>query len=784
MDIIAATFGSEGYYDSIELRSPPNALSRASKNWIPYGDGGLLRAWKGLSSPGRGSRTMFPFRSGWAGLDDVVVGMITTFGRGNVFSSFFGMCVFAGSGQLIIDGTQIAGAIASSIVRLLLRWNGSYTDPLSGPYTAGISEPNPPQVSQTLNASSIVPNSTGPLSFKIGWYRKTTFGRSRASGTSATLTLNGTAPILTIPLAPTGATHLAIFAPKLGLAQRGLHYRLTRPNPYGTQGNDNLEFKETDIQRTVAVGVTNGTKALTAPVGTFTSADIGKRVSRISGAGTVANPTTIADVTDSANAILSQNATATGAMSASIVAYAGGVDRSVLVNYSEADLAAEVAWIDDFIPPSVSHVFQLEKVFGYVTGGDASSGVSTANGSVIQWSNKNYPESVNPFWRTYLPDSVVDVLERGIDSYVFVGLKTMIIAFQYVETIDTAPATGAVLLQNAGILSPTNWCLRERFLYVFTGNGDLIRIGEHGVVDRKFSAPIRKYLKTFANRANVVLQSDGNECMMVAYGDISLTYNEERGSWSTRLRCSDYAAGNVIAGVVTETGLKVTVEGANAFPRTAYDFDKTTPFTYTVAATDFQSVAERFPAVLNEIFANVKTDTPNSTLYLGLHRNYQPIAIESVNVTRDANPLLPTTVVLNAAGFDLTSDHLGYYLIIQGFNTDALGYGYWACRITQVINATTCKVEGFLTEDLLAPIHDVPPADIAGAYAVFAYKAFRTKPTKAGIREVVNQTVYYSGCYSNALSITMATNHSGEAQPLNCLLAGEIDTFFNGTLTP
>lgn len=872
-------YGTVGYYDGVELRGKPGALARASKGWIPYGTGGLLRAWKGvrLNFPVRGARQMFPFRNGWAGLDDTTSPATT--GRGSVFSPFFGMAVYVGNGQLIIDGVVIPGAIASSIVRLLLKYNGSYTHALSGPYTAGIAEPSAPQAFTTTGASSLVPNWIGSLSFKIAGYRTTTFGRSRASERSVEIVLNGNAPALVIPLASVGVTNWAIFSTKLGGATQGLHYRMARPNPHGTSALGNLEFLESDIQRNIVdASVTISTDLIDTPTDTFTQADVGKRVSVTSGGAVFPNPTTVIEVISPTQARVSQDATTGSADFAfDLIAYALGRDRCVLLNYADSELTAEVAWIDDFVPPPCSHAAALEKVWIYVTGGDSKGGVDTSNGSILQFSNRNYFESVNPFWRMYLPDAVVDVLQRGIDNYLFVGLSTMIIAFQYIETIDTAPAAGTVILQSAGIKSPTNWCLRDRFLYVMAADGNFLRIGEGGAVDSQFSAPVTNFIKTWTDRSKIIVSSHPNgQSVMLAYETQTLLFNEETNEWSTRLDADEFVDGHAILGAVaTDSELILTIQAKGGDPpRRAYKYDRRdtniilynagtnavngvysprgtsdgkpyynllaesddpntnavkwtsggggfwrvlddigdtmyesaddvdtpdlitslvavdgvdpvpdiegpSPRSFTVASTEYFAPAERFPAVVNEVFADLKTDLAAHSAYLALHRNYQPMYFEDITLSVVSAKLRATL-----PGANLTANHIGYYLLIQG--ADGLsGNGYGFYRIKEIVSSTICILTPGTTEDMsqAAYIASGPVGD--WPHCLFAFQMFTKNIVAAGVTELVNQQSHYlAGCYAYAISVAFATECAGDAMPLNARLGGEIDTYFQGQLLP
>lgn len=767
MNLLDQKFGDESYHDATPKRGMPNSLSRASRNLVPLGIGGMLRAWKGLKSVTGGARRMFPFRDGWAGLDDVGL----TRASGSVFSSFFGMCVFAGNGQLSINGVEIAGAVATSVARLLLRWNGSYTAPESGAYIVGLPEPLAPQVFLTDTPSSIVPNLTGSLSFRLAGYRTTTYGRSRASAITVTITANGTAPAMVIPLAPLGLTHWAIFATKLGFAERGLLYRLTRPNVY-----TNEEFAETDIQRTISgLSVTVGTNIVNAPANTFKAGDIHKRLAVVSGGAVFPNPTTIIEVVSDTQVKTSNNATTGSAnFAAEAIAFANGIDRCVLINYAESNLSSELAWTDDFPPPAVSHIAELEKVWVYFTGGDAKNGVDTSNGTIAQFSNKNYFESINPLWRLYLPDAVVDVLPRLLDSYLFVGTKTMIAAMQYIESYDTAPATSMVVIQGEGISAPGNWCLRLRFLYMFLTDGTVARLGTNGEIDTVFSDYVKNYLMTFIEKEKVVLQSFAEGITIFYYG-LTLIYNETNNKWSTRLFLSDFAVGNAVSAVPTSSGLLVSLERDGE--RFAYEFDNSdTPGTFCVATTNYVTIEDKFAKTITEIFADYESDNSADIAYFGIHRNNQPQFFDDASVINDGFLGNSRIVLPNAK---LLPQHVGYFLLIQGAGT---GGKPFLTRIKTIINDNEAWL-GTPTMNLAQSELVGCPNQVSNKYALFAYRIFQKPITSLGVQTIVNQVVELPGVYTYAVSIAFISNCAG-ALPLNAQLDGDIDEYFAGKILP
>lgn len=756
MKLLEAKFGQKGYVDAPALRTVLDSLGKASRNLVPMGRG-QLRAFRGLSLATGGARRMFPFRDGWAGLDDVAAQA----GRGSVFASLFGMCVYAGNGQLSIDGVDISGALATSIVRLLLRWNGVYTATESGPYIAGIPEPAAPTVVVLDTASSIVPNVTGSLTFRIAGYRTTTGGRSRSSAMSEIVIPTNQPVALKVPIAPDGLTHWAFFATELGAGGQGTHKRLTRPNPY-----TNTEYLEEEIQREVTVTATNGSASVTAAAGTFEDQDVGKRFDKISGTPTFPNPTVIVEVVSDTQVTLSNVATGSGSVVADLIAYAGGVDRQVIVNYSESDLAAEFAWIDDFAPPPVSHIGELGTHWVYFTGGDAASNVNSDSGTIAQFSNRNNLESVNPIWRVYLPAAVVDVLSRGIDSYMFIGFKTMIIAMQYIDTIEGVPAVTNVILQNEGIASPNNWCLRLRALYLFTSECNAVRITENGQIDQVFSQDVQAFMRVWV-QADVVVGSHPNgKSVVYAYGRISLIYSEETGEWSSRCYLPEGTAQNRTfeSMVTTSQGLLCSLDdGTNRF---AYRYDYGSSTEVVVACTEYQAVNEQFPACVESMFANCHNHITSNLLFAFLQRNFAPQFGTDGAISAFDNTFTSSQITF-------TSEMVGYYLLLVSTNEAG---GVYFGRIVSINGANSVEI-GTPVDDLSTSAPLAALDSVSNAFFILAYKAWQIPNASKGIKEIVNTNLYLPGCFSLAAGVMMRCvgNLEEAGMPLNVSIDGFID---------
>lgn len=161
-----------------------------------------------------------------------VAGVAFTFGTritgvGSLFGWIGGSLWYAGDGQVLYDGTFIAGALASTTLKILLQRAGSYTAGDSGPYSAGLNQPSAPDVAVlTTPGGGFAGLIDGVISFKIARARTTTGARSIASVTSAVIQPKKQTVRVTFPAASAGQNYWVIFATQEGFGGVANHYRL------------------------------------------------------------------------------------------------------------------------------------------------------------------------------------------------------------------------------------------------------------------------------------------------------------------------------------------------------------------------------------------------------------------------------------------------------------------------------------------------------------------------------------------------------------------------------
>lgn len=203
-------------------------------------------------------------------------------GSGSLFGGIASTLFYIGAGQAVYSGAKIAGALASSTLKLLLQRSGSYTAADSGPYSAGLTQPSAPEifVKSTPSAGFTGLLDSPALSLKLAVLRATTGAKSIASPTSVVFACAKQSVVAIVPTMQTGGTHWVFFAAPKGFGGIGPHQRL----PVSQIGA--LQVPETYFTRTVTDGVTTSDATLTSATAVFTALDVGKQAV-LSGGGSL-----------------------------------------------------------------------------------------------------------------------------------------------------------------------------------------------------------------------------------------------------------------------------------------------------------------------------------------------------------------------------------------------------------------------------------------------------------------------------------------------------------------
>lgn len=221
-------FTFEGGFDSSMQPLDPRLVGKltdGSFNIINI-DNGRNVPFGGLESKGAntGSRILTTLGNTWGGIKDVGPTVATGSLYQDIGASIWGI----GSGQPHKEGVDFTLLQLSSLLKVLLAVNGSYSDPASGAFVAGLSQPSSPTVA-VLSAPGVGYTGLidGAVSFKLARIRLSTGARSIASNTSAVIIPAKATVRVSFPLASTGQTYWHLFATQQGYGGIGIHYQLT-----------------------------------------------------------------------------------------------------------------------------------------------------------------------------------------------------------------------------------------------------------------------------------------------------------------------------------------------------------------------------------------------------------------------------------------------------------------------------------------------------------------------------------------------------------------------------
>lgn len=216
-------FGNGFNVPSNVLEAPDNSMSEGSRNQIFIGTGYV--PWKGLQAQAAnsGSRLMRQVGGTWGGLKDYVSG-VTIQGKGSFFEDIGRSRWFIGSGQPSVEGIDMTGITASTILQVSIAVSGVYS--AGNTFSAGLPIPSSPDVGiPAAIGLGYTGNINGPISVKIARLRLSTGGRSVSSTTSAVVHPVNKTVRVTFPLAATGQKDWAVFFTQSGFGGVGLHYR-------------------------------------------------------------------------------------------------------------------------------------------------------------------------------------------------------------------------------------------------------------------------------------------------------------------------------------------------------------------------------------------------------------------------------------------------------------------------------------------------------------------------------------------------------------------------------
>lgn len=675
--IAAFDLGDAGFQVAPPLKADEGTIGLGSRNLIGFGRKNR-RAWKGLDPVAgkTGSRILFNAGGKLGGLVDVSA----TEAKGSVDLYLRNTIWFMGYGQLMYDGANITGAVASTTQKVLVRYNDSYTHANSGPYDAGLPQPSPPDVAARDEiGSGFTGKCSGLRSYMIASVRDWTGDRSRASYVSLTVEGDNKTDRLTFPTAPVGGTGWVVFAPKLGFGGTGVHRRLRAPNRVA-----NREFLESDIERTFSDIVTHGTTSIDSLTAAFTSADIGKLATLDNGVDAVFE-SPIQNVTGPTTAILEDAVPFTSvAVDGTFTAYVDGILRTVEVEYDDTDLTSEAAWITDYPPMAAVYSFPLVDVriiCGCLTDAIKEPTVDDS-GTCLSVSNRNYPGSYDPLNLLYMPEKFVGAVGRATDRHFYVYGKGWTGATQYTGADFGPAATISTVWGDTGFRKAHNVCLAYGRLYGFSSKGAAVRLQNGEEPDTKFADDVQPIFDTWD--PDKVVVTTYKHAVKYAHESQAFLFYLQDEKWLPACYLSDYADGDIVSAISLDAKTYVTMKENTTF--SLFEFDAGAGSACTAMTNYVGGPAIARAKTINEVAETVILDDDTLDYYISLHRNGQRLSIDDVTMAAGSNLMYST-----AAKF--TDEDLGKYVLLFDAISRRAATGPWTFAVNPT-NGETINVNG------------------------------------------------------------------------------------------
>lgn len=741
-----ATFQFVTTDNTTNLRGDVTDMAQGSRNLIPRGQ----RQYEPFENLYpltllTGSRQMFLLRDGFAGLNDVVVSAINKEGKGSVFSYIADSIFYCGQGTLSVNGTAMTGRTASNLLRAILKWNGSYFASQSGPFLVGVAEPSTPNIELSDECLGESPQMNGNYVLQ---YARLSYlsGNSRASAPTQIFNIpSGKGLAVTIPLPTSNTNGHVFFISQKQSAGLGLTYRLSRAN-YWTQ----KEFTEEDIERTQILEVNGGTDVVSSAFG-FKNSDVGKRFECVGGYGySVPDGTVITELVDDFEIKLSNvvsGAPGEDTIEAKIIAYANGIDRTVVLNWKETDLVSETSWIYDFPPLPCSHAFALGTRIGIISTADSQNDAdSDTSGTSIIPTLRNKPESFDMRYPLFIDGVVVDVLSRKQNEFAWLGTKDGIYSIQEINS-DSYPFAVINRLQGEGISHARNWAWSKNALYIASAKGKIVRLVGNGEVDSSFAESIAYIIRDWEQEDINIVADPVNDGVIVAHqtNGLAFQYDEQTDRWSTALYYNDTYPGDFVTGVASQSETYITLKDGSDF--NLYKWDAGTA-TDTVTMSPYVAPGGDYQKVIQRISAQYITDKINKTIWLGVHQNSLPNSCIA-DVSGDQ---------INSPGAYFTQELRGMFVLIRGGGATS---EYYLARVATV------------EDDENLTISTTVPTDVTDAYILFGRTFFPIKANRKGTQQIESPELFINQLHSFAISLLIETAGK-EAQALQINVQGHV----------
>jgi hypothetical protein len=235
-----------------------------------------------------------------------------------------------------------------------------------------------------------------------------------------------------------------------------------------------------------------------------------------------------------------------------------GHANAVELEWSSAELQGkDLGPIEDDPPPDAVFAVGLEDVLAAIgCYGDLTSGVSLANpGTAIAVSLKTFIESFPADFLLYMPGAPKGVLPRPSDGFAYVGGPDFMCALSY--TGATPPLSLQTIWDGTGIAAPGNMFLgKGGRLVAFTGQRGVVRIGEKGEPENRWSADIADAVAAWTPEFVVGGWDDKYQLEVLFHRREAYAFNTRLEKWSALIDLSTLlGASEVVCAAVTVGGI-------------------------------------------------------------------------------------------------------------------------------------------------------------------------------------------------------------------------------------
>jgi hypothetical protein len=564
-------------------------MATGSENVMLSGTG-KTQVFKGVTSlsPKTGGIVMMNVAEDFASLGQA--SDITAYGNAfNVFSALF----YIGKGLLKLAGASLL-VNASATLSLLLKRNGSYTDPLSGPWQAGLAQPSAPTIQAVTPPAGFTGKVNGVVSVVIWRIRSTTGAVSIHSEVSNIVSAANQSIAVALPLPDAnGQDYWGIGVTQNEEGTTGSHFELT-------------EVPESQVAESVTRTdvVTNAASLdITSATAGFTSSMIGWTVV-LSGGTPATTLTTYVTAVPAANTLTLAAMPPTTSTGVHMVLSrgVGGTARSVVIEWRDGDLVGkELAPTRAFPPPEGLFAGSLEDVT-FVDGcyADGEAITSDSNrGSAIAPSEPGKPESFSPDNVIFTNDTPTALL-RG-DGVYWRLCRNSGYVIRYLG--GDKPLSVEPVWEGTGVLYQHNAVLGEGGrLYLWPTRLSPMRLGADGLLEGTFANDIADDLINCIDPAKRITGWFGDKHVVIfAYEKKVWCYFADLSSWAAPINLTGIISGNVKSTVTVNGAMYLSDDADNL-----YNFDVGTGSTAKVRTPWITS--QRAMDTIAAVIASIRAD--------------------------------------------------------------------------------------------------------------------------------------------------------------------------------